>query len=370
MNSDQRRVALQIVLLLLTLICTTIAGAEWTNGKSIYMKDYTWSDFFSGFHFSIPFLAILTVHELGHYFMAKYHKVKVTLPYYIPMPPFPFSIGTMGAVIRMGKVYSKKQNFDIGLAGPLAGFMAALVVLFYGFTHLPEPEYIFTIHPEYEQYGLGYADHVYDDLPTMTDVILGKNILFILFEKFVADPGRIPNPHELFHYPYLLAGFLSLVFTWLNLLPIGQLDGGHVVYGLFGFRIHKIIATIIFFALLLYAGIGAIDLSQDSKNLAGWIGGSFLFLYLSLGGLGLPRKDTLMYALLILAFMLIVSWMFPTVHGYSGWLVFIFILGGFIGIQHPPSEIEEPLDDKRIVLGWIALFIFVICFSPAPIEIQ
>src|SRR5688572_5976351 len=130
MNSDQRRVALQVGLFLLTLISTTLAGAEWTNSKSIYMKGYTWSDFLSGFQYSIPFLGILTVHELGHYLMAKYHKVKVTLPYYLPLPPFPLSIGTMGAVIRLGKVYSKKQNFDIGLAGPLAGFVAALVVLF------------------------------------------------------------------------------------------------------------------------------------------------------------------------------------------------------------------------------------------------
>jgi membrane-associated protease RseP (regulator of RpoE activity) len=371
MNSDQRRVALQIVLFLLTLISTTLAGAEWTNSKSIYMKGYTWSDFFSGFHYSIPFLGILTVHELGHYFMAKYHKVNATLPYYLPLPPFPFSIGTMGAVIRLrSKVYSKKQNFDIGLAGPLAGFVAALVVLFYGFTHLPEPEYIFKIHPNYEQYGLSYAEHVYNDLPPMTDVFLGKSILFTLFEKFVGDPARVPNPHELMHYPYLFAGFLSLVFMCLNLLPIGQLDGGHVVYGLFGFRIHRIIATIAFFILLLYAGIGVIDLSMDPNDLTLWIGGSFVFLYLSLFGLGLPVKDTLMYAVLILAFMIVVSWMFPTAHGYDPWLVFIFILGRFIGIQHPPSEIEEPLDSKRIVLGWIALVIFVISFSPAPIVIQ
>ena len=371
MNSDQRRVALQIGLFLLTLICTTFAGSEWTHSRSIYMKDYTWSDFLSGFQFSISFLGILTVHEFGHYFMAKYHKVKVTLPYYIPMPPFLFSIGTMGAVIRLrSKVYSKKQNFDIGLAGPLAGFVAALVVLFYGFTHLPEPEYIFKVHPGYEQYGLRYAEHVYNDLPPMADVIIGKNVLFLLFEKFVADPTRVPNPHELIHYPYLFAGFLSLVFMCLNLLPIGQLDGGHVVYGLFGFRIHKIIATIAFFILLLYSGIGVIDLSMDPNQLVWRIGGSLLYLYLSLLGLRLPVKDTVMYAVLILAFMITVSWMFPTAQGYDPWLLFIFILGRFIGIQHPPSEIEEPLDSKRIILGWTALLIFVISFSPAPIVIQ
>ena len=372
MSRDQRRVIIQIVLFLLTLICTTIAGAEWTYGRSVFMPDYSWDDFYSGFHFSIPFLLILTVHEFGHFFMAKYHKVKVTLPYYIPMPPFQFSIGTMGAVIRLkSKVHSKKQNFDIGLAGPLAGFVMALIVLFYGFTNLPEPEYIFQIHPEYEQYGLDYADYVYDSLPEgILNVSLGKNLLFLFFEDFVGDPARVPNPHEIIHYPYLFAGFLSLVFTCLNLLPIGQLDGGHVVYGLFGFRTHKIIATIAFFLLLLYAGVGVIDLSKDPGDLTMWIGGSLVFLYMSLYALGLPQKDTLMYSLLILAFMLVVGHVFPSAHGYSGWLLYIFILGRFIGIQYPPAEIEEPLDNKRIILGWLTLLIFVITFSPAPIEIQ
>jgi membrane-associated protease RseP (regulator of RpoE activity) len=236
---------------------------------------------------------------------------------------------------------------------------------------LPPPEYIFQIHPEYEEYGLDYANHVYNDLPDkILDVNIGRNLLFLFFEQVVADPARVPNPHEIIHYPYLFAGFLALVFTCLNLLPIGQLDGGHVVYGLFGFRIHRVIATVSFFILLLYAGIGVIDVSQDPNDLTLWIGGSFVFLYMSLFGLGLPVRDTLMYALLVLAFMLVVSWAFPNVHGYSGWLVYIFILGRFIGIQHPPSEIEEPLDTKRVVLGWITLLIFLLSFSPAPIEIQ
>ena len=109
----------------------------------------------------------------------------------------------------------------------------ALIVLFYGFTHLPPPEYIFQIHPEYEQHGLNYAEIVYKNQPdTIIDVTIGKNLLFAFFENYVADPARVPNAHEIMHYPFLFAGYLSLMFTCLNLLPIGQLDGGHVVYGL------------------------------------------------------------------------------------------------------------------------------------------
>ncbi|HEX6223458.1 MAG TPA: site-2 protease family protein, partial [Chryseolinea sp.] len=323
MNSDHKRVLLQLGLFIITFVTTTLAGAEWTYGRSVFAPDYTWSDFLSGLEFSIPFLLILTVHEFGHYFVARYHKIKATLPYYLPMPPLPFSIGTMGALIRLReKVYSKKQNFDIGLAGPLAGFVAALVILFYGFTHLPAPEYIFEIHPDYEQYGLDYADYVYDN-PTgnIVDTFVGKNLLFLFFEKFVADPERVPNPHEIMHYPFIFAGFLALVFTFLNLLPIGQLDGGHISYGLFGFKVHRIIASIIFVGFLFYAGIGVVSPRDDAETLLYWVPGSIAFLYMALSGLGLPKRDTIMYALLMFAALFILSWLYPSLQGYSGWLL-------------------------------------------------
>src|SRR5688572_20670788 len=181
MNSERKRVLIQVGLFIITVITTTLAGAELTYSKSIlFTPDYSWNDFLSGFEFSIPFLFILTVHEFGHYFTARYYKIKVSLPYYIPIPPLPIllNIGTFGALIRLReKVYSKKQNFDIGIAGPLAGFVAALFVLYYGFANLPAPEYIYKFHPEYEQYGLNYADTVYDSLkPYTADVVFGKNL--------------------------------------------------------------------------------------------------------------------------------------------------------------------------------------------------
>ena len=137
-------------------------------------------------YYSIPFLTILTVHEFGHYLTAKYHNVKVTLPFYIPLwlgfIPLPFTIGTAGAFIRIKEmIHSRKQYFDIGIAGPLAGFVVAVLVLTYGFTHLPPPEYIFEIHPEYKEYGLNYEDYVYDLLPGY--LVMGDNLLFMFFEK-------------------------------------------------------------------------------------------------------------------------------------------------------------------------------------------
>ena len=178
------------------------------------------------------------------------------------MPPLPLMFGTLGALIRLkSRVSTKQQNFDIGIAGPLAGFVVALGVLWYGFATLPPPEYIFTFHPQYESFGLDYANHVYtpDFIQQGTvDVIIGKNLLFLFFEKFVGDPARVPNVHEIIHYPYLFAGFLSLIFTSINLLPIGQLDGGHVLYGLLGFRGHRRVASVVFIVFLFYAGLGVV----------------------------------------------------------------------------------------------------------------
>lgn len=385
MSKEQRTILIQALLFIVTFITTTIAGAEWCFGKVIYSGEYSWGDFVSGMQFSIPFLLILTVHEFGHYFTALYHKVKSSLPYYIPFPPIPLSIGTMGAVIRLrSRVPSTRKNFDIGIAGPLAGFVVALGVLVYGFATLPPAEHIFTIHPEYKQYGLNYAEHVYSDEYMAAlmkkynleskplDVQIGTNLLFELFRVVAPDQQRIPNMHEMMHYPLLFAGFLALVFTSLNLLPIGQLDGGHVLYGLAGFKRHRIIASVAFVALIFYAGLGFeyVLPSQPASTLLLTIPAYGLFLYSCFTGLKLSVRDTIMYAVLVFAGQYLVILIFPGVTGYSGWLLFGFLIGRILGIPHPPTEIEEPLDQKRKILGWFALVIFILSFTPSPINFQ
>ncbi|MBX2966159.1 MAG: site-2 protease family protein [Cyclobacteriaceae bacterium] len=378
MSKETKRIILQVGLFILTFITTTLAGASWCYGKTyiaivpfnILVDDtFTLNDFWSGLHFSVPFLLILTVHEFGHYLTAKHNRIKSSLPYYIPMPPIPFSIGTMGAIIRLRqRVSSLKVNFDIGIAGPLAGFVMALIILFYGFINLPPAEYIFEIHPEYEQYGFDYAAHVYGNQEGVIDVVIGKNLLFLFFEKFVADPQRMPNPHEIMHYPYLFSGFLALIFTALNLLPIGQLDGGHVLYGLVGYKNHKLIASGVFIAFIFYAGLGLVHPLQPMGDLIFYAPAYVIFLVLCLRGLKFSNQSTIMIALLIFAGQFVWAWLQPSVNGFTGWLLFAFIIGRLAGVDHPPAEIEEKLDTNRQVLGWIALIIFVICFSPYPIE--
>lgn len=373
MKSALKIIGTHAGLFILTFVTTTLAGAEWVYGKSVFFSDFTMIDFYNGMHYSVPFLLILAAHEFGHYFTARHYRINTSLPYFIPLPPINLSLGTLGALIRIReRIHSKKQNFDVGIAGPLAGFVVTIGVLLYGFTHLPPPEYVFQFHPEYEQYGLDYAMFVYDPLTMpegVIDVTIGKNLLFVFFEKFIGDPSRIPNPHELMHYPYLFAGFLSLVFTSINLLPIGQLDGGHVVYGLFGFEGHKKIATVAFILFMFYAGLGFVHPSESPDTLFWKIPLYILIVYFSFYGLRLSRRDTLMYAVGLFVVQYVFLFLFPTVKGYTGWLLFTVIIGRFIGIQHPPSAIEEPLDSNRVILGWIALIIFAISFASNPIEV-
>lgn len=361
MSRELRRALIQLVLFIVTCITTTYAGAFWVSSTL---------DFAKGLEFSIPFILFLSAHEFGHYFTARYYKVNATLPYYIP---FPALIGTLGAVIRLlSPVPSNKQNFDIGIAGPLAGFVVALAILFYGFTHLPPPEYIFQVHPEYKQYGLDYAKHAYEAKEGVIDFTIGKNLLFMFFENFVADPARVPNPHEVMHYPYLLAGFIALVVTFLNLVPIGQLDGGHVLYGLVGFKTHRVVASVFYIGFMFYAGLGNSYISpmeNSSNELLLYAPLYFAFLYFAFLGLKWSKRDTAMCASLVFAAQVVLMYSIPGIRGYEGWLIFGFLIGRLVGVQHPVCEVEEPLNATRQILGWLTIIIFITCFSPAPIDV-
>jgi membrane-associated protease RseP (regulator of RpoE activity) len=334
-----------------------------------------WEEFKAGFQFSVPFLAVLTVHEFGHYFTAKANRVKVSLPFYIPLWLGVLqSIGTLGAFIRINEyINSRRKYFDIGIAGPLAGFVIALIVLWYGFTHLPPVDYIFTIHPEYKKFGLRYGEFAYLNMPPESAMAFGDNLLFWFFKTYVADPALMPHPYEMVHYPILLAGYLSLFFTSLNLLPIGQLDGGHVLYALIGSKRHRLVSPVLFVMFAFYAGLGmytadTFAVASDERfyeellNLGFYI----FFLYICFYRISENRTTTWLLALSVVVAQFAVSWAFPTVEGYSGFLAFALVLGRFLGVYHPETELQEPLDTKRKILGWLALIIFILCFSPKP----
>ena len=401
-----------LILFIVTFLTTTLAGAEWMFGRSFFFSSYPmgWKEFFAGLQFSIPFLAILTVHEFGHYLTARKNNIKVSLPYYIPfwfgfigMP----SIGTMGAFIRIReRVKNKTQNFDIGIAGPISGFVLALLVLVYGFATLPPKNYVYVIHPEYEVFGEGFDKIIYskdtfvlkaevekfnpeyaaampdttffyNDMPSFS---MGNTLLFSFLEAIVVSESkkdRIPNKYEAFHYPFLFAGFLALFFTALNLLPIGQLDGGHIIYGMFGSKNHALISRLFFAALLFYSGLGLINPHDTFGSDEGFLNSKFLsiplylgFLFYVLKGFGKDPWTRLTWAVGIFAAQYLVVQLFPGARGYYGWLVIAFLIGRLIGVDYPPAKSETPLDTSRLVLGWIALIILVLSFSPAPIIVS
>jgi membrane-associated protease RseP (regulator of RpoE activity) len=377
-TEPKERIWLHLLLFLLTLCTTTLAGLEWmVPGAFLGVEGgtFTWELLPQGLWFSVPFLFILSVHEFGHYGMARFHRARVSLPYYIPMwlgfLGMP-TIGTLGAFIRIRSVMATRQQlFDVGAAGPLAGFLATLLVLAYGYTHLPPPEFIFSIHPEYLPYGLDYAKQVYPE-GTGQLMAVGHNLTLWLFENtLVSDIARIPNQHEFMHYPMLFAGFMALFFTALNLFPIGQLDGGHILYGLVGPRWHAILSPLFFLILLTYSGLGMaqpISAQYDSLGVEKlqWNVGYFIFLVLALSKTAKGWPNLIMLALGVFTIQYAMAIYAPQITGYNGWLVFCFVLGRVLGIYHPPVLIDEPLSTGRKLIGYAALVVFLLSFSPEP----
>lgn len=422
LNSDTKRYLIQAALFIATILTTSMAGAV----NMGLPADSFWGSVLIGTQYAVPFLGILTAHEFGHYLVARHYGIKTTLPYYIPFfLPFAglFQIGTFGAFIKMEGSSTRKQMFDIGIAGPLAGFVAALLVMAYGFTHLPEPEYIYKVHPSYEQFGREYAKTVYTEAYAKTvywehrkadslqflqakkegwytklenigfadgnyhasefvpeELALGNNLLFIFFEKYVVDdPAKMPNRFELYHYPLLFAAYMALFFTALNLIPVGQLDGGHVIYGLFGPAWHRRYVPVIFAFYVTVGGLGIFKsnlLGINFFNADLWnmflFGVMYLYFLYYMFSKAWPESKTnaLMVASIVFTVQFMVEYFFPSFKGFSGWYVFAFIIARFLGVHHPVMPRDQPLDLKRKILGWLCLVIFIICFSPEVLSLE
>ena len=235
--------------------------------------------------YSACVMAILTAHEFGHYFAARYHMIPATLPYFIPAP-FVF-FGTMGAVIRMSPLIpNRRALFDIAAAGPLAGMVLAVPISFVGIL-------------------MSEREPIQGDA---TGIILGDPLLFQAFERILfgaASEGEVLMINDI-----ALAGWVGLFVTALNLLPIGQLDGGHVSYAVFGRRSRSL-------AWATFATLGALCFVFSAQYLV----------------------------LLVLLF--------------------------FMGIRHPPTLQDSlPLGSARRRVALILLGIFVLCFTPVPITIS
>ncbi|WP_245964635.1 site-2 protease family protein [Rufibacter immobilis] len=372
-----RKIALHLFLFVLTLVTTTLAGAEWRYGK-MYLygpEGFTWQltislpEVVGGLAFSLAFLGFLSVHEFGHYLTARFYKVRVTLPYYIPVwLGVTFGIGTMGAFIKIkDRIFSRKEFFDIGIAGPLAGFVVAVGLLVYGFTHLPPLEYLYQIHRHYRLWGESYALYAYG---RPDDLALGPNLLFWFFERWLADPALLPSRYEMTHYPFLFAGFLSLFFTALNLLPIGQLDGGHILYGMVGYERFNKWSPVLFTVFIFYAGLGLLPLEVNWEE-DWWLWAGYgMYLFIVFRPMFPEIRRGILVAAGVLCAQITLQLIWPEAQGYNGWLIFGLVLSRALGIFHPPSPNEAPLGRGRKILGYVALLVFLLSFSPAPFVID
>lgn len=271
-------IAVNILLFLLTVISTTAAGAL-QQGVSLAALFKDWTLITRGIPFSFTLLAILIAHEMSHYFVSRYHGVRVTLPFFIPAPSV---IGTFGAFIRIkSPMEDRRALLDIGLSGPLGGAVVAIPVLY-----------------------IGLKMSTIQIMLKPTGVELGSSILLDQMVRFTL--GKLPNYYQVVLHPVAFAGWIGLLVTSLNLIPIGQLDGGHIAYAILG---------------------------EKSKRLAI---GCFI-------------------ALIILGLV-----------GWSGWFIWAGLLY-VMGWQHPPPlNPAIPLDTKRKWLGVLALILFVVTFTPTP----
>jgi len=304
---------LHILLFLLTFFTATIAGVQWRNIENYFELN----NFMYGIEYSLSLLFILTCHEFGHFFASRYHKVEVTLPFFIPMPAIPgfLNFGSLGAVIKTkSRVPDNIAMFDIGAYGPISGFIASLLVLLWGFTHLPDIQFLFQIHPEY----------IFTGIPE-SGLRFGDTLLYSFIERIALffNAGFVPPMNEIYHYPYLCAGWFGLFVTAMNLLPVGQLDGGHIFYTMFGHRNHKIVARIVFVLLLIFGLMGFLPLVEIDFS-----------------------------------------------YGWSGWFLWAIMLFFVVKLEHPPVEYFVPLDTKRKLLGWICIIIFFLTFSLTPFSLN
>ncbi|HHL40473.1 MAG TPA: site-2 protease family protein [Deltaproteobacteria bacterium] len=278
----ERRSRLPLVLFLFTVATTVTAGAFY-EGINPFAEPL---GLVKGVPFSTALLLILGTHEMGHYLASKRHGVRATLPFFIPAPPFPPMIGTFGAVIKMkSPIMTRRALVDIGASGPLAGFVVAVLVLAAGLA-------VSDVRPAEPQPGLFW---------------LGSSILFDIMSGLIIGP--VPEGHDIYLNSVAFAGWIGLFITSMNLLPIGQLDGGHIVYALLG-GLHRTVSVATVAVLLVL--------------------GNF-------------------------------TW--------PGWIVWA-LLGVIIGVGHPPVlDGHRRLDARRKALGAASLIVFVLTFIPSPFYI-
>jgi membrane-associated protease RseP (regulator of RpoE activity) len=280
----KKGIATNLILFVATIFTTIFAGAFLAEANPI---DNPWL-IYKGIPFSFAIMSILLSHELGHYLMSRYHRVEATLPFFIPAPTL---IGTFGAVIKMkSRVPDRRALLDIGASGPIVGFVVSIPFLIIGL--------------KFSEIRGGAEGG---------EMFFGTSLLLEFMSRFLFP--TVPEGHAVYLHPVALAGWLGLLVTMMNLLPMGSMDGGHIAYALFGKWHYPI--SFAFAVLLLTTGV--------------------VGTYMGLHGLG--------------------------VWGVWG------MVNLFIGLRHPPPvKPEIRLDGKRKLVAALAVLIFILTFVPMPVS--
>ena len=305
-EANPGRAWINVVLLILTVISVLLVGT--LNAVEYYelipatMEDpvaiagILARNLLMGLPYAVALMTILLCHEFGHYLVARRHRVAVSLPYFIPLPLPP--LGTMGAAIVQKEPFrNRKVLFDVGIAGPLAGLVVAIPILLFGLS-------------------------LSKITPIVPGTYLEGNSLLYLALKFLMFGKILPaNGIDVYIHPIAFAGWVGLLVTSLNLLPAGQLDGGHVAYVLFGERTQTISTVVMLIALVL--GLAPHVLALVGINVPGW-------------------------------------------DGWLLWAGLIYVLAR----SHPPALDEvTTLDPRRRALAWVMVVIFILVFIPIPFQI-
>lgn len=277
-----REKKLPLLLYILTCLTTTGAGALLSGHNPFSSIE----EFLSGLPYAFSLMLILTAHEAGHFLVARRYGVDSPLPWFIPAPTL---VGTFGAVIRLPRLPGRKVVlFDIALAGPMAGLVPSIIAL---------------------AIGIHLSGSLSGPVTPSSGLEIGDSLLFKLMTSILIPPHS--GEATLILSPVGFAGWVGLLVTSLNLIPVGQLDGGHLFYALFGARVFRIIRWGIFPLLLVL----------------GWVG-----------------------------------W-----KGWWVWALLLFVMGP----QHPPvADHEERLPRSRIAWGWAAILIEILIFVPVPLRIH
>ncbi len=276
------KILLPLILFILTIVTTTVSGALF-EGANPFSNP---ASLVKGIPFSASLILILGTHELAHYFASRRHRVFTTYPHFIPGPPLPPMIGTFGAVIKIkSPITTKNALVDIGASGPLAGFIVAIGVMIWGLKST-------WLIPEF----------------TTLPFEIGDTLIFLILTKLVL--GSVPEGYKLFIHPVIFAGWIGFFITSINLLPIGQLDGGHITYAVLG-KLHRKISI------------------------------------------------AMVPILVVLGYF---TW--------PGWILWA-VLVSVLGLRHPPTHDSHiPLDSKRKVISTVSLLVFILTFTPTPFYIR